>query len=136
MENSDFHPFHNVIQVLDLHPKPPLEELNELTNLYSSELPVDYLEFISKYDGGEGMLNNNYLMMWTVQDIVGVAAARAEEGFHSEFLLVASTGYFHYGIFDNAFYELDMFEETYQIEMGRSFTEFLYRFSIRKEKDE
>ncbi len=134
MENRNFRPFHEVIQVLDLNPKPTAEELNELTNLYNSELPSDYLEFISEYNGADGEINDNYLSMWPIRDILDVASVSDGDNFHSKFLLVASTGYFKYGIFNNTFYELDMLEDTYQIDMGKSFTEFLHAFSIRQDE--
>ena len=132
MENSNFRPFREMIQVLDLNPKPTTEELNDLNKLYSSKLPPDFLEFISEHNGADGELNDNYLSIWTIQDILDVASVSNEDDSHSKFLLVGSTGYFKYGVYNGTFYELDMLDETYQIDMGKSFTEFLYEFSKRQ----
>ncbi|MHA6194722.1 SMI1/KNR4 family protein [Pseudomonas wadenswilerensis] len=34
-------------------------------------LPRDYLEFISEYNGGEGFVGDNYLIVWGVDELVG-----------------------------------------------------------------
>lgn len=122
-------------KTLELNSKPAADELNTLLKLHGPDLPADYLDFISKHDGADGKLCDNYLSIYTIADVLGVAKV-SEDAPDSQFLLVASTGYFHYGVRAGTFYELDMLEDTYQVIMGTGFAEFLQKFKARNWEDE
>lgn len=115
---------------LALNTEPDEHKLAKLIKRYGAILPADYLDFISKHDGADGDMGDNYMSIHAISDVLDVAEASTDEPI-SQFLVVASTGYFCYGVKASVFYELDRYEDDYKVELGASFAEFLRNFSVR-----
>jgi hypothetical protein len=119
-----------LLEAMELSAPPVASDLRILVERHGPGLPADYLEFISKHDGANGEVGDKYLSIYTIADVLGVAEAKADTP-DNQFLIVASTGYFHYGLRAGVFYELDLMDDSYQVAMGTYFAEFLQQFDAR-----
>ena len=121
--------YEELINNLSLNNKPDNSEFSELVDRYNSVLPSDYLEFIRLHNGADGLVRDNYLSLWPIADVVEVTQShQVDNDPYKQFVIIGSTGYFHYGIRDRVFYELDMIDDSYSKEVGNSLTNFLRTF--------
>jgi hypothetical protein len=121
--------YEELISDLSLNDKPESSEFFELVDRYSSVLPSDYLDFIRLHNGADGLIGDNYLSLWPIADVLQVTQShQVDEDPYKQFVIIGSTGYFHYGIRDRVFYELDMIDDSYSKEVGNSLTNFLRTF--------
>lgn len=121
--------YEELISNLSLNDKPDNSEFSELADRYSAVLPSDYLEFIRLYNGADGIVGDNYLSLWTIADVIEVTQShQADDDPYKQFVIIGSTGYFHYGVRERVFYELDMIDDSYSKEMGNNLTDFLRTF--------
>ena len=104
-----------------------LELLTEQTK--DSNIPLDYLHFISLFDGAEGAIGaDGYLAIWNLNDVIEVNRQYDEDPvFNNYFIFGSSGGTFHYAFKKNigGIYELDLYEDLYSRFLGDSLTEFL-----------
>ncbi|MGA0557683.1 SMI1/KNR4 family protein [Larkinella sp. VNQ87] len=121
--------YEELISNLSLNDKPNNNEFSELVDRYSSVLSSDYLEFIRLHNGADGLVGDNYLSLWPIADVLEVTQSlQADDDPYKEFVIIGSTGYFHYGVRDRVFYELDMIDRNYSKEVGNNLTDFLRTF--------
>ena len=121
--------YEELINNLSLNDKPEDSEFSELVDRYSSVLPSDYLDFIRLHNGADGLVGDNYLSLWPIADVLEVTQShQVDDDSYKKFVIIGSTGYFHYGIRDRVFYELDMIDDSYSKEVGNSLTDFLRTF--------
>ena len=121
--------YEELISDLSLNGKPENSEFFELVDRYSSVLPSDYLDFIRLHNGADGLIGDNYLSLWPIADVLQVTQShQVDKDPYKQFVIIGSTGYFHYGIRDRVFYELDMIDDSYSKEVGNSLTNFLRTF--------
>lgn len=63
----------NVSEVLSewkLNPGASLSAVQEVASGLCLSLPHDYRDFLGKYNGGEGFIKDNYLILWRAEEIV------------------------------------------------------------------
>lgn len=124
-----------LVNGLVFNPKPTSESLSSLITLLDTDLdlPNDYIEFMSLHDGSEGDVGQNYISIWPIRDVIEVTLFhRTNETPYRQFIIFGSTGYFHYGIYSQVVYELDLIDDGYREEIGSNFSEFLKAFSKRQ----
>ncbi|UEP38553.1 SMI1/KNR4 family protein [Burkholderia ambifaria] len=46
------------------------QAVSDLISLIEIALPDDYLAFLKEHNGGEGFIDNDYLMLWRAEDII------------------------------------------------------------------
>jgi hypothetical protein len=120
----NFEPFDSISQT----------ELDNFISSLTFKYPRDYLEFIKTYNGGEGNLGEDYLYLWNIEDMVAVNEVYEEEEetlYKKYYCFASNTGIFRYA-FEKAtgkIFEIDPYEESYQLYMGKSLEEFLINFS-------
>jgi hypothetical protein len=120
-----------LINNLTLNDRPSNTEFSELINRYSSVLSSDYLEFIQLHNGADGLVGDNYLSLWPIADVLEVTQShQVDNDPYKRFVIIGSTGYFHYGVYDRIYYELDMIDDGYSKTMGSNLTDFLRAFKI------
>jgi SMI1 / KNR4 family. len=54
--------------------------------------PVDYLEFMQEYNGGEGEIANSYVILWSAEDLTELNEAYAVNEFAPGLVLFGSDG--------------------------------------------
>lgn len=68
------------------------DEFNQATTALSVSLPSDYLQFIRKNDGGEGLLGDNYLILWRIGELSIFNKEYEVEKYAPGLLLFGSSG--------------------------------------------
>lgn len=104
-----------------------------------AQLPNDYIEFITIYNGGVGFIGNanDYIDLWTVENISELNPYFPEEEFSQETIIIGSDGsgtLYGYDLPKMCFFETDEYqmnrdEATY---CGKTFLEFLEYLAINK----
>lgn len=46
------------------------EAIHELVASLGCSLPADYVQFLREYDGGEGFIGDNYLILWKAKELL------------------------------------------------------------------
>ncbi|OZI05352.1 hypothetical protein BWI93_25935 [Siphonobacter sp. BAB-5385] len=122
-----------LVNGLVFNKKPTNETLANLIALHGPDLPNDYLEFMSLHDGAEGDVGQNYISIWPIQDVIQITQFhRTHQTAYHQFIILGSSGYFHYCIYNRMIYELDLIDDEYREAIGSSFSEFLQAFSKRQ----
>ncbi|QHW01043.1 SMI1/KNR4 family protein [Spirosoma endbachense] len=118
--------YEDLISNLTLNDKPDNGAFSRLADRYSTVLSSDYLAFIRLHNGANGLVGDNYLSIWPIADVLEVTELhQINDDPYKQFVIIGSTGYFHYGVRDRVFYELDMIDDSYSREMGGNFVDFL-----------
>lgn len=103
----------------------------------------DYIEFLSKHNGGGGWLGREWFSIDSIADAFDTNAlwmknADYEEHFIHRYWLIGSNGsLFTYAIEKETghFFELDVFDDEYAVYLGKTFQEFvnsLYKLSFER----
>ncbi|MEH7246855.1 SMI1/KNR4 family protein [Neobacillus niacini] len=83
-----------MINTYGLELKPPIEEnkVKEVETELGVTFPNDYLEFISYSNGAEGSIGENYLILWSIEDIIELNEAYGVNDFAKGLVLFGSDG--------------------------------------------
>lgn len=71
---------------------PPISVLNAFNSLLRTSLPKDYLDFFTLYNGGEGFIGNEYLIIWPIEDILNFNHEYEVDKYAKDFLFFGSSG--------------------------------------------
>lgn len=91
----------------------------------------DYLDFMSKFNGGEGQIGDRILALWTIEEQIEVNSLLDNEDtvFASKYWIFGSnSGIFQY-VFDKnngEILEIDRYDDAYRERMGTTLAEFIY----------
>jgi len=59
-----------ILKNWQLNPAPPPGALDAAAVSLNVALPYDYLQFLERHDGGEGFVDENYLILWKAEELV------------------------------------------------------------------
>lgn len=59
-----------IMKILKTNGSTSLEEVNDVEKKLHINFPQDYIDFILKYNGATGTVNNSYIDMWKIEDII------------------------------------------------------------------
>lgn len=115
--------------------KPSVSQIEKLRNsIKGYNISLDYLDFISLFDGAEGAIGSEgYLAIWNLDDVIEVNMQYEDDPvFGKYFIFGSSGGTFHYAYKkeEGHIYELDLYEDSYNRFLGNTFTEFIENISI------
>jgi cell wall assembly regulator SMI1 len=68
------------------------DSLNALEIQTGLQLPIDYREFMARYDGGEGFIGKQYLILWKAENIVRYNFEYQVVEYAPGLLLIGSSG--------------------------------------------
>lgn len=73
---------------------PPAEPsfVGELSATLGVKIPSEYLNFLLKYDGGEGFIGDNYIVLWKAEELAGFNREYEVEKYAPGILLFGSDG--------------------------------------------
>lgn len=57
-----------ILKDWQLNPGASADAIRDAVSLLGS-LPSDYIQFLHNYDGGEGFIGDNYLILWKVEEL-------------------------------------------------------------------
>lgn len=110
---------------------PPAHEndLARLRGLFHNSIDSDFLDFITYADGAEGDVKDNYLMIYSIHDIIEVFHLNNTDPDYSSIFVFASNG----GIIKLAFsvqaphrvFLIDYYDFNLNTVLGNSFAEFI-----------
>lgn len=95
------------------------------------DLPADYIEFMTIYDGGDGFFHDNsHLDLWSLDDIIESIQAYQSEPWNNKTAIFigreAGPTIFGYDIEGRYFFEIDEFlSEDQKQKQGKTFAEFI-----------
>jgi hypothetical protein len=83
-----------MINTYGLELNPPIEEnkIKKVETELGITFPKDYFEFISNSNGAEGSLGENYLILWSIEDIIQLNEAYGVNDFSKGLVLFGSDG--------------------------------------------
>ncbi|WP_223596755.1 SMI1/KNR4 family protein [Neobacillus bataviensis] len=83
-----------MIHTYGLELKPPVEEymVKKVETKLGITFPIDYIEFISYSNGAEGSIGENYLILWSIEDIIELNEAYGVSDFAKGLVLFGSDG--------------------------------------------
>ncbi|WP_246672093.1 MULTISPECIES: SMI1/KNR4 family protein [unclassified Mesorhizobium] len=66
--------------------------VDELSAILGVQLPEDYIDFLKKHNGGEGFINDNYIIFFKAEELVDFNREYEVEKYAPGILLFASNG--------------------------------------------
>jgi hypothetical protein len=83
-----------MINTYGLELNPPVEEnkIKKVETELGITFPKDYIEFISNSNGAEGSLGENYLIIWSIEDIIELNEAYGVNDFSKGLVVFGSDG--------------------------------------------
>ena len=83
-----------MINTYGLQLKPPIEKnkVVEVETKLGITFPNDYIEFLSYSNGAEGSIGENYLILWSIEDIIELNEAYCVTDFAEGIVLFGSDG--------------------------------------------
>ena len=76
----------------DLNEHLPKDEIEKIITTLNAVLPVDYVQFIKQYNGGEGEVGSSYLVLWEFDEIVEANKDYSTDEFAPGYLIFGSDG--------------------------------------------
>jgi cell wall assembly regulator SMI1 len=58
-----------VLQNCQMNPGAPESTLDTVVSDLTFSVPTDYVDFLRRFDGGEGFIGDNYLVLWRVEEL-------------------------------------------------------------------
>ena len=115
------------------------ENITEEVKIYISQLPDDYVDFITAYNGGVGFIgeSDSYLDLWTLDNILQLNPYFPEEDFSKEVVIIGSDGsgtLYGYDLLNKSFFETDEFQMSRKeaIKCGNSFLDMIKYLEIKQ----
>ncbi len=110
---------------------PAKSTFDDLMDKIDFKCPMDYVEFIIKFDGGEGHLGDRYLALFTIQEQIdsNLYLEINDFSFFSKYWIFASNGGMMKYVFEKEtglIVEIDPYDDSYYVKMGNSLAEFVY----------
>ncbi len=114
-----------------LNEAPKKSILNDLIDKMDFKYPNDYIEFITKVNGGEGQVGDRFLALWTVEEQIESNSYLMinDSNFFSKYWIFGSNGGMMKYVFEKetgSILEIDPYDDTYSVEMGNSLSELVY----------
>jgi hypothetical protein len=83
-----------MINTYELELNPPVEEnkVRKVEIVLGVTFPSDYIKFISFSNGAEGSIGENYLILWSIEDIIELNEAYGVKDFAKGLVLFGSNG--------------------------------------------
>ena len=114
-------------------------EIKSIENHFGRKLPKDYIFFLEKYSGFEGFINVEFVKIWAAEELVETNKGYEIQTYMPNTIGIGSNGSGEiiaiefdeaegYGIFLTP---IDL-DSEYNIDIGKDFTEFLYRLDCGK----
>lgn len=75
-----------------LNPPASEEAINQLVSALGRALPVDYVHFLTRHDGGEGFVGENYVILWKAEELVPFNREYEVDQYAPGILLFGSNG--------------------------------------------
>lgn len=107
-------------EILDRFKNLELRKLNSSMELRKillqiSELPLDYVDFMSSYNGGVGFVgdSDNYLDLWTAENVNNLNPYFPNEEFAKQVIIIGSNGsgtLYGFDLIEKWFFETDEYE--------------------------
>jgi len=132
-------------EILNKFEKIELRELNSNTQLRQiagkiSELPSDYIDFMSTYDGAVGFIgnNDNYLDFWTLENVNQLNPYFPGEEFSRQTIIIGSNGsgtLYGYDLIEKYFFETDEYEMDIESikKCGNTFVDLIKYLEMKRE---
>lgn len=77
---------------LELNSSVDKEKIKEVEIKLDVSFPIDYVRFITTSNGAEGSIGENYLLLWSIEDIINLNEAYAVNDFAKGLVLFGSDG--------------------------------------------
>jgi hypothetical protein len=121
-----------VLEILAKMELRPSESISEEAQNYIASLPLDYIEFMTIYNGAVGFIggSNNYLDLWTLENVVQLNPYFPEEEFSKQVIIIGSNGsgsLYGYDLLDKCFFATDEYQMNREeiIKCGATFFELI-----------
>lgn len=130
----------DLLRELQLSKRPSDQEITELMAKIDFEIDVNYLSFIKTHNGGDGFVNDSFLQLWSIKDLILLnpyCEANIDNGYSNSIFFIGSNGSdTGYGIkketgsfIDVPFIDMSDAEAR---DCGRNFLEFLLFLSVKE----
>lgn len=119
----------NQFEGLDFGDKPLPENLKELIRL---ELPEDLIGVYSENDGLEGFLNNNYFVLYSIEELLEINFQYSNDPVFSNYIIFGTNGNLSHFGFDKKskeFCELDLYDDNFRKMYAKSFEIFVSEYA-------
>ena len=127
-----------ILQELDgLNLRSHLKDMNKnRINEQIKDLPEDYIEFMTEYNGGVGFIASSYIDLWSIENIGQLNPYFPEDNFSKQVIIIGTNGsgtLYGYDLLEKIFFETDEYEmEREQVKKsGANFLELIRRIKNR-----
>jgi hypothetical protein len=85
-------PSKELLSLINLKPKPSEAEIKELMKKIDFKIDAEYLAFIQSADGGEGNIGENYLILYTTEELTSMNPYYEDEDYAEKIFVIGSDG--------------------------------------------
>ncbi len=119
----------------------PVQSIDQIESIINFKLPADYAAYIQNYVGFEAPIGKEYVRLWALEELIEINKAYCIFAYlpktigiggngGGDFIAIELTDDDKYRIVLSPFIDLDI---QYHIEIGTSFTDFLFRLDNGQE---